>query len=306
MKPTCTNRQPLNEYTEPLAGEPYYRSSGIIYAVGDHNYKYAVSYIDYERYDDQHFQYVFTPLWYLIDALSPSIFQGIPGLDLTLRLEKYYRVNVTPTFISERTPSSTRADLPQLLAAVNLNYYDRFEWLLRTDMCCGTDNLIVERITKTDATPRFLNYYTLLQQHFSPEPQPGDCIAIDSLANFSTSSHDLRTRLLTILRSGATIYLKEEDRLLSPEECGVMLKLLLLLDAADAKYRKLTQATGIQKAKDAGKYSGRKRMEIDPILMAEILLKFEQQQITEREARERLGGLSRSTFYRRLKEARHE
>ena len=31
------------------------------------------------------------------------------------------------------------------IEAVGLDYYDRFEWLLRTDMRCSTDNLIVER-----------------------------------------------------------------------------------------------------------------------------------------------------------------
>ena len=72
-------------------------------------------------------------------------FQGIPGLDMSMRLERYYRVNMMPYFISERTPSEKREDLWELLEEVGLDYYDRFEWLLRTNMRCGTDNLIVER-----------------------------------------------------------------------------------------------------------------------------------------------------------------
>lgn len=56
-----------------------------------------------------------------------------------------YRVNMMPYFISERTPSEKREDLWELLEEVGLDYYDRFEWLLRTNMRCGTDNLIVER-----------------------------------------------------------------------------------------------------------------------------------------------------------------
>ena len=64
---------------------------------------------------------------------------------MSLRLERYYRVNMTPYFISERTPSEGREDLWELLDEVGLDYYDRFEWLLRSNMRCGTDNLIVER-----------------------------------------------------------------------------------------------------------------------------------------------------------------
>lgn len=145
MRPVTHDYQSLNEYTLPLQGKPYYRSSGIIYAVDRNGDKYAVGQVDLERFDDQNFQYVFTPEWSVIDTLPSSIFQGIPGLDMSTRLERYYRVNMTPYFISERTPSESREDLWELLEAVGLDYYDRFEWLLRTDMRCGTDNLIVER-----------------------------------------------------------------------------------------------------------------------------------------------------------------
>lgn len=134
-----------NIYTQPLQGAPYYRNSGIIYAVDRSGNKYAVGRVDLERFDDQNFQYVFTPDWDVIDSLPTSIFQGIHGLDMSLRLERYYRVNMTPYFISERTPSEKREDLWELLEEVGLDYYDRFEWLLRTNMRCGTDNLIVER-----------------------------------------------------------------------------------------------------------------------------------------------------------------
>ena len=141
MRPVTHDYQSLNEYTLPLQGKPYYRSSGIIYAVDRNGNKYAVGQVDLERFDDQNFQYVFTPEWSVIDTLPSSIFQGIPGLDMSMRLERYYRVNMTPYFISERTPSESREDLWELLEAVGLDYYDRFEWLLRTDMRCGTDNL---------------------------------------------------------------------------------------------------------------------------------------------------------------------
>ena len=95
MRPVTRYYESQNEYTLPLQGKPYYRNSGIIYALDRIGSKYAVSRVDFERYDDQNFQYIFSPEWSVIDTLPPSIFQGIPGLDL--RLERYYRVNVRLT-----------------------------------------------------------------------------------------------------------------------------------------------------------------------------------------------------------------
>ena len=77
MRPVTHDYQSLNEYTLPLQGKPYYRSSGIIYAVDRNGNKYAVGRVDLERFDDQNFQYVFTPEWSVIDTLPSSIFQGM-------------------------------------------------------------------------------------------------------------------------------------------------------------------------------------------------------------------------------------
>lgn len=46
---------------------------------------------------------------------------------------------------AERNPGSNRVDLWELLDSVNLTYYDRLEWLIRTDLRAAVDNLIVER-----------------------------------------------------------------------------------------------------------------------------------------------------------------
>ena len=135
----------MNIYTTPLSGIPDSRSCGMIYAIDLDDNRYAVCKVILERYNEQNFQYIFVPDWSVIDSLPASIFQGIPGLDMSLRWKEYYRVNMTPYFISERSPSEGREDLWELLESVGLDYYDRFEWLLRTDMRCGTDNLVVER-----------------------------------------------------------------------------------------------------------------------------------------------------------------
>lgn len=285
-----------NEYTVPLEGKPYYTNSGIIYAVDHNGYKYAVSRIDFERYDEQNFQYVFIPEWGVIDTLPASIFQGIPGLDMSLRLRKYYRVNMTPYFISDRTPSEGREDLWEFLEGVGLDYYDRFEWLLRTDMRCGTDNLIVERAQKG----RLILYKSI--KGIPDDLQPDDCIVIKGFQSIATTSCQLRKNLLKILRSDAQIWDELEDYHFTEDECSLLLNLLMLQDFMENAQWKQHQQEGVARAKNDGKYVGRKRITIDENLFRQVAEEFRGHKITEQEAMSRVGIASRSTFYRRLKE----
>lgn len=296
MRPVTRSYTMQNEYTSPLTGIPYYRNSGIIYAVDRNGYKYTVSRVDFERYDDQNFQYIFSPEWSVIDSLSPAIFQGIPGLDMSLRLERYYRVNMTPYFISERTPSEGREDLWELLEDVGLDYYDRFEWLLRSNMRCGTDNLIVERAEM----PRRIIFES--SEKLPSNLQPSDCIVIKGLHAIANTNHRLRQCLLHILRSGAQIWDESEDRILSEEECGLLLNFLILQERLDDIQNKQSHLEGIARAKQNGKYSGRKKIKVDNNLLKQIADDFYARKITEAEAMKRTNISSRSTFYRRLKE----
>lgn len=295
MRPIARSYEIQNEYTNPLSGKPYYRNSGIIYAVDRSGDKYAVSRVDFERFDEQNFQYIFTPEWSVIDTLPASIFQGIPGLDLSLRLERYYRVNMTPYFISERTPSEGREDLWELLDEVGLDYYDRFEWLLRSNMRCGTDNLIVER---AEASRRIIfESIDLLPANL----QPSDCVSIKGLHNIGSTSHQLRQSLLHILRSGAQIWDESEGRIISETECCTLLNLLMIQESLDKKWKKNHHSEGVAKAKNEGKYTGRKKISVDPNLFDRIATDFDRKKISEDEALRRLG-ISRATFYRRLRE----
>lgn len=298
MRPVSRDYETRNEYTRPLKGKPDYRSSGIIYAVDAGGNKYAVSRIDYERFDEQNFQYVFSPEWGIIDCLPANIFQGIPGLDMTCRQERYYRVNMTPYFISERTPSESREDLWELLEDVGLDYYDRFEWLLRSNMRSGIDNLIVERAEE----PRRVAFDR--EGAIPSNLQLGDRVAIKGLNSVATTSLQLRNLLLQILRSGAKLWDETEERELSEEECSTLLHFLMIQDSLDAEQRKVKHREGIEKAKKNGKYTGRKKIEVDQNLLKQIAEDFDNQKVREEEAMRRLGIASRSTFYRRLKEIR--
>ena len=296
MRPVNIDYQRNNEYTIPLEGAPYYRSCGTIYAHDGSGRKYAVSGLAYERYDDQNFQYVFTPEWSVIDALPGTVFQGIPGLDMSMRLDRYYRVNMTPYFISERTPGENREDLWELLDAVELDYYDRFEWLLRSNMRCGIDNLTVER--SVPARNIVFDADCVLPDDL----QPDDCIMIDSFQSLGTSNAQLRRILLRVLRSGARIWDNSEERALSEEECGILLKLLLVQESMEKEQAASTQRAGVERAKAENKYTGRKKIDIDKNLLIQVAGEFKAKKIPEAEAMQRLKIASRSTFYRRIKE----
>lgn len=297
MRPVNNDYQRNNEYTIPLEGVPYYRSCGTIYAHDGSGKKYAVSGLAYERYDDQNFQYVFTPEWSVIDALPGTVFQGIPGLDMSMRLDHYYRVNMTPYFISERTPSENREDLWELLDAVGLDYYDRFEWLLRSNMRCGIDNLTVER--SVPARKIVFDADSVLPDDL----QPDDCVMIDSFQSLASTNSQLRRILLRVLRSGAHIWDNSEGRALSDEECGILLKLLLVQESMEKDQAASAQRTGVERAKAENKYTGRKKIDIDKNLLIQVAGEFKAKKISEAEAMQRLNIASRSTFYRRLKDA---
>ena len=135
----------LSEYITPLTGKPYYRSVGIIKAYDKYNRNYSVGEIILERFDEQNYQYIIKPYWELIEHIPHNVFQGIPGINMELRKTCYYRVNMIPTFITMRTPSESRENVKELMRSVGLDYYDRFEWLLRSESRCGDDNLYVIR-----------------------------------------------------------------------------------------------------------------------------------------------------------------
>ena len=104
--------------------------------------QYRVCKLDCTVWDDDSFEYVFTPNYRVIDMLDVREYGGIPGLDLDLRRDRYIRRNMEPVFMTERSPSRNRVDLWELLESVGLDHYNRLEWLIRTDLrYCGMDSM---------------------------------------------------------------------------------------------------------------------------------------------------------------------
>ena len=286
-----------SEYITPIEGLPYFRSVGIIKAVDKNKNRYNVAKVSFERYDDQNFQYVFSPYWDLIEYLPKEVFDGIPGINMDVKKEHYYRVNMTPSFISKRTPSRTRENVKELLDEVGLDYYDRFEWLLRTERCCGDDNLIVERMREEAITFEKADAETINLV------QPGDEIILNSLCDIAPNKKCLSESLFRLLQSGATISVKEDNITFSAESCPNPLYILERMMEYSKAYDVIRRKEGIEQAKSEEKYKGRKKLEIDMLVFEDVADKFAKGIIGETQALTKLN-MSRSTFYRRMREYR--
>ena len=288
-----------NEYTTPIKEVPIYRNSGIIKAVTKENEKIQVGRITYEEFENEEFQYIISPFWPIIDTLSTRVFQGIPGIDMDLRLDHYYRVNYVPVFITERTPGSSREDLWEPLDSVGLDYYDRLEWLIRTDLRAAIDNLIVERAREEAVSKKVENARDL--KACIESGQYGDEIIIENISSLGTDSRSCVKMLNRLMHYGIRLKSKQEKINLNVEDYKSWMPVLEGMFQMDEQLRKRQQKKGIALAKEKGKYKGRKRKEIDDKFLEKIISRFQKKEIPLEEAL-LATGLSKSTFYRRIKE----
>lgn len=290
---------PQNEYTAPLEGVITSRNAGVIIAVGQRGGKYSVGKIEYQHFEDESFQYIISPFWDVIDGLPAGTFHGIPGIKMELRLEHYYRVNYTPVFITERTPSPEREDMWELMESVGLDYYDRLEWLIRTPLRSGNDNLIVERWR---AEPIRINYEKSRKEFIFDQFQYGDTLVVSRLQELASSVGGMAEALNRLLGAGVNIECIEDNRLITTSDIQVLLPVITAARELYLESRTAKQAEGICHAKKQGKYRGRKKLKVDEVKFRSVCDRVRLGSITVDEAMKELNIPSRSTFYRRLRE----
>lgn len=299
MQPVITNWNPKNEYTTPLDGKPSYVNTGIIKAVMKTGEKISIAQIEYQEFDEENFQYVIDPYWEIIDGLSTSVFQGIPGINLDLRLNRYYRVNLIPTFITERTPSKNREDLWELLKGVGLDYYDRFEWLLRTNLRCANDNLIVER-------KRPSKLFEMI--HFSDmnDLQYGDKIIVSSLEKLAKTKSEFNEVLFSVVMNGVDVVDKKDNNFINLVTRASLVPIVLAHKTISKNEYNENRKKGIESAKANKKYCGRKPIDVDENLLYQVSLDLDAGIITVKEAMGKTNIQSKSTFYRKLNKLNKE
>lgn len=294
MRAVVRDWQPRNRITTPLAGTPSYVNSGIIKAVMKNGEKISVAQIDYQEFDEENFQYVISPYWEIVDGLPASVFQGIPGIDMDLRLEAYYRVNYIPTFIAERTPSENREDLWEILESVGLDYYDRFEWLIRTPMRAANDNLIVER----RRTEQVIEKYTT---GILSTLQYGDKVIVDSMEAIADTTAGFADEIFTVITNGVDIISESGQMLVDITTRSSMIPIIIAQKIiAQREYAK-NRRSGIEQAKKQGKYTGRKPIEVDEKVLRQVNQELKAGLISVEEAMKRTKIGSKSTFYRKVR-----
>lgn len=294
MRQVIREWKPRNKITTPLDGIPSFVNSGTIKAVMKSGEKISIAQIDFQEYDEENFQYVISPYWEIIDGLPASVFQGIPGIDLELRLEKYYRVNYIPTFIAERTPSENREDLWELLEKVDLDYYDRFEWLLRTTMRSANDNLIVERRRQSQVDEEY--YEGVLNSL-----QYGDRVIVDSLESISGTVSGFSDEIFTAVTNGIDIIDRQGNGLVNCLARAALASVLLTQKQLKRHEQGEKRRKGIEQAKIEGKYTGRKPIEVDEQVLRQVNQEWKDGLITLEEAMQRTKIGSKSTFYRKVR-----
>lgn len=294
MQAVITNWQPRNRITTPLAGAPSYINSGIIKALMKSGEKVSVAQIDYQEFDEENFQYVISPYWEIIDGLPASVFQGIPGIDMDLRLQHYYRVNYIPTFIAERTPSENREDLWELLESVGLDYYDRFEWLLRTKLRSSNDNLIVDRRRPNHVVEEYTSGILQTLQY-------GDKVIVESLESIADTTTAFSNFIFTAVTSGIDVIGQAGHILIDAATRSAMVPTMVVERIISRREQAEKRIAGIEQAKKDGKYAGRKPLQIDEHLLLQVSKELNEGLITVEEAMCRTGIKSRSTFYRKLR-----
>lgn len=238
---------------------------------------YKVSKIEYDEYENGEFEYRFTPYYNVIDLMPSSIFQGIPGLDLPFRKKEYIRKNRIPVFISERTPSEKREDVRMLLEENNMESLNRLEWLIRTKTKYSGDNFQVIPYTGNEV----ISY----KKH--------------SMFDLVKRSDSIIKALLSIICAGDFLY--SDDITIDDQTRSDYYRLLIQLYSKEYNSRKDTQRNGIEKAKKQSVYKGRKKKKIDPLLLEKTLDDYKNKRISIEVATKQLG-ISKATFFRRLKE----
>ena len=131
--------------------------------------------------------------------------------------------------------------------------------------------------------------------------QPGGVIRVESLDEAADSAKELLEMLQQLFKAGGE-FVSEREGIDTRAAGGEQLRALCAaLTALEASGRREKQRRGIERAREEGKYRGRKPIAVDESLFDTVVSLWQSGQISARQAMERLN-LKPNTFYRRIKE----
>lgn len=253
-----------------------FKSIGNICIKDNLNIIYVLCKIEYILTEDEKFKYIFTPNYSVIDLLDNNIFQGIPGLNLDLRKDKYVRENITPTFISERVPTPNREDYYELLKEVNMDYMDPIKYLILSDKRYSGDTLFV------------IDYYDR------------KTVVID-VDNYRNSIAVIKN-IVSNLAGGNNV--KINDEIIDDTNRKPFFNIFYKIYEKMYDSSKEKQKEGIEKAKQEKKYKGRKPISVDILKFDYLEEKVEKKEITRQDLMKELG-ISKDKYYRLRKNSQN-
>ena len=131
--------------------------------------------------------------------------------------------------------------------------------------------------------------------------QPGDTVRIESFGAVASNAREMLDLAQKVFDAGAEL-VSEREGLDTGSESGALFRdLCRALNELDRAERSEKQRCVIEKAREAGKYRGRKPIAIDEELFDSVVAVWRSGGISAREAMARLD-LKPNTFYRRIKE----
>ena len=129
----------------------------------------------------------------------------------------------------------------------------------------------------------------------------GDTVIVESYSRLARSTWDLLDIVATLKSKGVKFISQKEAIDTSTPAGNLMLTIFAGLYQFERECTLERQAEGIREAKKAGKYKGRKPIEIDWVKFGRLYEEVKAEEITAAKMRRDLG-LTPSTFYRKLRE----
>ena len=130
---------------------------------------------------------------------------------------------------------------------------------------------------------------------------PGDCIQTDALASLAETPEELISSLVQLQERGGDLLCEKEGiDTTDPRGAAVFAICRALLELSkNGKHKR--RRDGVEKAREEGRYKGRKPIEVDEALFNAVVARWKNGEISARQAMTELE-LKPNTFYRRIKQ----
>lgn len=155
----------------------------------------------------------------------------------------------------------------------------------------GVEEIYIDRMSgKNTQRPELQRMMTFVRR--------GDTVVVESISRFARNTRDLLELIEQLNDKGVAFVSRKEAKDTMTPTGKFMLTVFGAVAELEREYILQRQREGITIAKKQGKYKGRKP--IDHPELESIIIRWRAGEITAAEAMKRLG-ISKSTFYRRVK-----